>query len=230
MERSVTRTLRLAWEVAAKDLRVELRSRTALLSAVIFAAIVLVIFNFARDPASVTPRMLAPSVLWVTFTFAAMLTFNRGFALEKENAAIDGLLLSPMPRGALFLGKYLANLGFVGTVEAVTLPLFVLFFNVGLGRALPGLLLVTVLATAGFVAIGTVFSAMVVRTRFADLMLPVLLLPFLVPPIIGAVQVTSRLLAARPLVEQWPWLRFLGIYDVVFITLCAMLFPAIFDE
>jgi heme exporter protein B len=226
----VTETFRLAFELAAKDLRVELRSRTALLSAVIFAAIVLVIFNFARDPASVSPRTLAPSVLWVTFTFAAMLTFNRGFMLEKENAAIDGLLLSPMPRGALFLGKYLANLGFVFTVEAVTLPLFVLFFNVGLGSALPALLLVTVLATAGFVAVGTVFSAMAVRTRFADLMLPVLLLPFMVPPIMGAVQVTTRLLAGRPLSEQIGWLRFLGVFDLAFLTLCAMLFPAIFDE
>jgi heme exporter protein B len=226
----VTETFRLAFELAAKDLRVELRSRTALLSAVIFAAIVLVIFNFARDPASVSPRTLAPSVLWVTFTFAAMLTFNRGFMLEKENAAIDGLLLSPMPRGALFLGKYLANLGFVFTVEAVTLPLFVLFFNVGLGSALPALLLVTVLATAGFVAVGTVFSAMAVRTRFADLMLPVLLLPFMVPPIMGAVQVTNRLLAGRPLSEQIGWLRFLGVFDLAFLTLCAMLFPAIFDE
>jgi heme exporter protein B len=226
----VTETFRLAFELAAKDLRVELRSRTALLSAVIFAAIVLVIFNFARDPASVSPRTLAPSVLWVTFTFAAMLTFNRGFMLEKENAAIDGLLLSPMPRGALFLGKYLANLGFVFTVEAVTLPLFVLFFNVGLGSALPALLLETVLATAGFVAVGTVFSAMAVRTRFADLMLPVLLLPFMVPPIMGAVQVTTRLLAGRPLSEQIGWLRFLGVFDLAFLTLCAMLFPAIFDE
>jgi len=226
----VTETLRLALTLAAKDLRVERRSRTALVSAVVFAALVLVIFNFARDPATVTPRMLAPSVLWVTFTFASMLTFNRAFALEKENAAIDGLLLSPMPRGALFLGKYLANLAFVGTVQAVTLPLFVLFFNVGLGQALGGLLLTIVLATIGFVAVGTVFSAMVVRTRFADLMLPMLLLPFLVPPVMGAVAVTTRLLSERPLSEQMAWLRFLGVYDVVFLTICAMVFPAIFDE
>jgi heme exporter protein B len=226
----VTETLRLAVQLAAKDLRVELRSRTALVSALVFAAIVLVIFNFARDPASVSARTLAPSVLWVTFTFAAMLTFNRAFALEKENAAIDGLLLSPMSRTALFLGKYLANLAFVGTVQAVTLPLFVLFFNVGIGRALPGLLLVTVLATVGFVAVGTVFSAMVVRTRFADMMLAILLLPFCVPAIIGAVQVTTRLLAGRPLSEQIGWLRFLGVYDIVFLTICALVFPAIYDE
>jgi heme exporter protein B len=226
----VIEAVRAAVILAAKDLRVELRSRTALVSALVFAAIVLVIFNFARDPASVGPRSLAPSVLWVTFTFAAMLVFNRGFALEQENAAMDGLLLSPLPRGALFLGKYLANLGFVATVQAVTLPLFVLFFNVGLGDALPGLLLVTGLATAGFVAVGTVFSAMVVHTRFAELMLAVLLLPFAVPAVIGAVQVTTRLLDGRPLSEQIGWLRFLAIYDIVFLTLCALVFPAIYDE
>jgi heme exporter protein B len=226
----VTESLRLALVLAAKDLRVELRSRTALVSAVVFAAIVLVVFNFARDPAHVSARALAPSVLWVTFTFAATLVFNRAFALEKENAALDGLLLSPMSRTALFFGKYLANLGFVVTVQAVTLPLFVLFFNVGLGGALPGLVLVTLLATAGFVAIGTVFSAMVVRTRFADMMLAILLLPFAVPAVIGAVQVTTRLLEARPLSEQIGWLRFLAVYDIVFLTLCALVFPAIYDE
>ena len=222
--------LRHAMALAAKDLRVELRSRTALVSAIAFAALVLVIFYFGRDPAEVTARVLAPSVLWVTYTFAAMLTFNRSFALEKENAAFDGLLLSPLPRTAIFFGKYLANLGFVATVQAVTLPLFVLFFNVSLGQALPGLLLVTVLGTLGFVAVGTVFASMAVRTRFADLMLPVLLLPFLVPPVIGAVQVTTRLLAGRPLLEQAGWLRILGVYDVVFLTVCAMVFPSLLDE
>jgi heme exporter protein B len=222
--------LRHAVALAAKDLRVELRSRTALVSAIAFAALVLVIFNFARDPASVSSRTLGPSVLWVTFTFAAMLTFNRSFALEKENAALDGLLLSPLPRSAIFFGKYFANLGFVFTVQAVTLPLFVLFHNVGLGGALPGVLLVTLLGTLGFVAVGTVFASMAVRTRFADLMLPVLLLPFLVPPVIGAVQITTRLLAGRPLLEQAVWLRILGVYDVVFLTICAMVFPSLLDE
>jgi len=222
--------VRLAWAIAAKDLRVEMRSRTALVSAVFFAALVLAIFNFARAPGTVSQAMLAPSVLWVTFTFAAMLTFNRAFALERENAAMDGLLVAPIPRGALFLGKYLANLGFVFTVEAVSFPLFVLFFNVSLGGALPSLILVTGLATVGFVAVGTVFSAMVVRTRFADLLLPLLFLPFLVPPVIAAVQVTTRLLDGRPLSEVWGWLRLLAAYDVVFLTVCAMVFPAILDE
>jgi heme exporter protein B len=226
----VPETLRLVLAIAAKDIRAELRSRTALLSAVVFAALVLVIFNFARDPTAVAAVDLAPSVLWVTFALAAMVALNRAFTVERENGALDGLLLAPVPRGAVFLGKLVANLAFVGTVEAIALPLFVLFFNVDLGHALPGLLGVTVLATIGFVAVGTLFSAMAVRTRFAELMLPVLLLPFMVPPLIGAVQVTARLLADRPLSEMMGWLRLLALYDVVFVTLCTMAFASVVDE
>jgi heme exporter protein B len=226
----VPESLRLVFAIAAKDIRAELRSRTALLSAVVFAALVLVIFNFARDPTAVAAMDLAPSVLWVTFALAAMVALNRAFTVERENGALDGLLLAPVPRGAVFLGKLVANLAFVGTVEAVALPLFVLFFNVDLGHALPGILGVTALATIGFVAVGTIFSAMAVRTRFAELMLPVLLLPFMVPPLIGAVQVTARLLDGRPLSEMLGWLRLLALYDVVFVTLCTMAFAAVVDE
>ena len=222
--------LRLVFAIAAKDIRAELRSRTALLSSVVFAALVLVIFNFARDPTAVAAVDLAPSILWVTFALAAMVALNRAFTIERENGALDGLLLAPVPRGSVFLGKLLANLAFVGAVEAVTLPLFVLFFNVSLGHALPGLVGLTVLATIGFVAVGTIFSAMAVRTRFAELMLPVLLLPFMVPPLIGAVQVTARLLAGRPVSELIGWLRLLALYDVVFVTLCTMAFASVVDE
>lgn len=223
-------TLRLALAVAAKDVRMELRSKTALLSAVVFAALVLVVFNFARDPTAISAAALAPSALWITFAFAAMVALNRAFTVEREHGALDGLLLAPIPRGALFLGKLLANLAFVAVVEAVALPLYVLFFNLDLGGALPGIVGVAALATVGFVAVGTIFSAMAVRTRFAELMLPVLLLPFMVPPIIGAVQVTTRLLAGRPLSEMLGWLRLLALYDVVFVTLCTMAFSAVVDE
>ncbi len=102
--------LRLAWVIMVKDLRLEFRTRTSLLSAAVFAALVLILFNFARDPTAVATIDLAPSVLWVTIAFAAVVTMNRAFTVERENAALDGLLLAPVPRGALYLGKYLANL------------------------------------------------------------------------------------------------------------------------
>jgi heme exporter protein B len=222
--------MQLILAVAGKDIRAELRSRTALLSALVFAALVLVVFNFARDPTALSATELAPSVLWVTFALAALLAMNRAFTIERENSALDGLLLAPVAREALFLGKLLANLAFVGAVELVTLPLFTLFFNVSLWSSLPGILGTTVLATIGFVAVGTIFSAMAVRTRHAELLLPVLLLPFMVPPLIGAVQVTSRLLAGRPWGEMLGWVRLLGLYDIVFVTLCTLVFPAVVDE
>jgi heme exporter protein B len=226
----VPEAIHLALAIAAKDIRGELRSRTALVSALVFAALVLVIFNFARDPTALSATDLAPSALWVTFALASMVALNRAFTIERENGALDGLLVAPVPREAIFVGKLLGNLAFVGTVELVTLPLFTLFFNVSLWAVLPGVLGVAALATIGFVAVGTIFSAMAVRTRFAELMLPVLLLPFMVPPLMGAVQVTTRLLAGRPLSEMLGWLRLLALYDVVFVTLCTLVFSAVVDE
>jgi heme exporter protein B len=222
--------LRHVLAIAGKDIRLELRTRTSLLSAAVFAALMLVVFNFARDPTAVATVDLAPSVLWVTVAFASVVAMNRAFTVERENNAFDGLLLAPVSRELLYLGKYLANLAFVLVVEAIVLPLFVLFFNLDLGGAFPPLVLTLLLATAGFVAVGTLFSAMVAKTRFAELMLPILLLPFMVPPLIYAVKVTVPLLARRPLSEVVPGLNFLAVYDVVFLTLAILLFPAVVDE
>src|SRR5256885_15245600 len=193
--------LRHAWAVASKDLLVEFRSRTAILSVAVFVVLVLVVFNFGRDPTAVATVDLAPSILWVTFTFAAMLALNRAFQLELENQALDGLLVAPISRTSLYWAKLVANCVFVGVVECVGLPLFVLFFDVPVGGVLAPLVGVIALATVGFVAVGTLFSAMVIRTRVAELMLPVLLLPFLIPPLIGAVPVTARPLRGPPLSE-----------------------------
>jgi len=226
----VTEVLRHAWVIARKDLVLEFRSRTAFVSAAVFTALVLTVFNFGRDPTAVATVDLAPSILWVTFTFAAMLALNRAFQLELENEALDGLLVAPISRTSLYWAKLIANCVFVGVVECVGLPLFVLFFDVPVGGVLAPLIGVIALATVGFVAVGTLFSAMVIRTRFAELMLPVLLLPFLIPPLIGAVQVTARLLQGRPLSEVTGWLRLLAAYDIVFLTLATLLFPTTVNE
>jgi len=226
----VPESWRLALTVAAKDLRLEFRSKTALLSAIVFAVQVLVVFNFSRDPTVLAAVDIAPGVLWVTVAFAAIVAQNRAFHLERETAALDALLLAPLPREALYAGKCLANLAFVSLVEVVTLVLFVVFFNVALGPALPGILAVLALASIGFVAVGTLFSAMAVRTRYAELMLPLLILPFMVPVLVFAVQATSRLLAGRPLSEIAGWYKLLGLYDVVFVTFCLQAFGAIVDE
>lgn len=216
--------------VAAKDLRLELRSRTAFLSMLVFTALVLTIFNFARDPTAISGLELAPGTLWITFSFAGLLGMNRAFALERDNRALDGLLLAPLSRTALYLGKVAANLVFVAAVEAIALPLFALFFNVPILPVLGPLVLVMALATIAFVSVGTLFSAMAVNTRFAELILPILLLPFLFPPIIAAVQITARLFENRPFAEQGGWLKILVGYDVVFVVLCILVFDWTVEE
>src|SRR3989442_8327035 len=180
--RPMTDLLRQAWTVARKDLLLEFRTRTALVSALVFTALVLTVYNFGRDPTAVATIDLAPTILWLTFTFAAMLALNRAFQLELENQALEGLLVSPLSRTSLYWGKLLANLVFVALVEAVGLPLFVLFFDVPVAAVLVPLVGVIALATLGFVAVGTLFGALVIRTRFAELLLVVILLPFLIPP------------------------------------------------
>src|SRR5260370_1156298 len=143
--------------VARKGLVLEFRTRTAVLSAAVFTALVLTVFNFGRDPTAVPALLLAPSILWVTFTFAGMLGLNRAFQLELENAALEGLLVSPLSRVSLYWGKLLANLVFVAVVEAVGLPLFVLFFDVPLGRVLLPLLRLPPPAPAGFLHLASPF-------------------------------------------------------------------------
>jgi len=222
--------LRHSWTVAAKDLLVEFRSRTAILSAAVFVVLVLVVFNFGRDPTAVSNVDLAPSILWVTFTFAAILALNRAFQLELENQALDGLLLAPVERSSIYLGKLIANLVFVATIEVIGVPLLALFFNVRVLPYLGPLTGLIALATVGFVAVGTLFSAMTVRTRFAELLLPVLLLPFMIPPLSWAVLATGRLLAGRPLSEVLGLLKMLAVYDIVFVALALLLFPATVNE
>ena len=221
---------RTALAVAGKDLTIEWRTRTALTSSVVFVVLVLAVFYFSRDRTVVSALDIAPAALWVTFTFAAMLGLNRAFLLEKENHALDGILISPVPRSAIFVGKLLGNLAFVAVVEAVSLPLFAVFFNVAIVRSLPALLLVLAMATLAFATVGTLLSSMAVRTRFAELMLPILLLPFLVPPVVGAVQVTAGVLVGRPLSEFSGWLKLLASFDVVFVVVCLLLFEATLDE
>jgi heme exporter protein B len=222
--------VRAAWHIALKDIAIEWRTKTAFASGLVFAVLVLAVLFFSRDPTAVSSQDIAPGALWVTFTFAAMLGLNRAFLLEREMRALDGILLTPAPKAAIFWGKFGANLVFVGTIEAISLPLFVLFYDVPIWIRLGELVLVIAMATVAFVAVGTLLSAMAVRTRYAELMLPLLLLPFLVPPLVGGVQLTARLLEGRPLSDLGGWLRLIGAFDVAFVTLAALLFPVVLDE
>ena len=223
-------TLRASWIVARKDLAIEFRTRTAFLSALVFAMLGVTIFYFAWDSTAVAASDLAPGVLWVIFIFAALLGLQRSFGSEMADRAIDGLLGAPVSRESIYLGKALANLVFVMGVLAVTLPAVVLFYNLPMGRGVAALAGIATLAAIGLVAIGTLFSAMAVNTRMAELLLPMLSLPFFVPIVMGAAQSSARLMAGRPIAEAWPWLRILIAFDIVFVTACTLAFPFTLDE
>lgn len=216
--------------IALKDLRIEWRSRTAFTTSVVFAVLVLLAFVFARDSGSVTFADLAPTVLWVMLALATIVTLNRAFLLERENHALEGILMAPVSSTALFFGKWAANVVLVVVVEAVAIPIWMLFFNVAPTPRIFGVGAIAVLATIGFTAPGTLFSAMAVRTRFAELLLPVLMLPFVIPPMFFAAQATVRILGDAPIADLWGWLRLLALYDIAFLALAAMLFPGVMEQ
>jgi heme exporter protein B len=214
-----------AWLIARKDLSIEFRSRTAFLSAVVFSLLGLVIFYYAWDPTAVAATDLAPGVLWIIFTFSGLLGLHRSFGVETADRAIDALLASPVSREAIFLGKAIANLVFVAAVQAVAVPALALFYNLRLGDVAAPLIAIAILAAIGLVAVGTLFSAMAVNTRLAELLLPMLALPFFVPIVIAAAQATSKLLSGRPVVEIGAWLKLLLAFDIVFVAACTMAYP-----
>ena len=221
----MAKTLTAAWLIARKDLAIEFRTRSAFLSAVVFALLGLVIFYYAWDPTAVTATDLAPGVLWVIFTFSGLLGLHRSFGVETADHAIDGLLASPVSREAIFLGKAMANLIFVAAVQVIAIPALVVFYNLPLSNVAGPLIAIALLAAIGLVAVGTLFSAMVVNTRLAELLLPMLALPFFVPIVTAAAQATAKLLSGRPATEAGAWLKLLLAFDIVFVAACTLAYP-----
>src|SRR4051794_7185573 len=226
----VSDTLRDAWLIARKDLTIEFRTRSAFFSAVVFALLALVIFYYAWDPTAVTATDLAPGVLWVIFTFSGLLGLHRSFGVEAADHAIDGLLASPVSREAIFLGKAIANLIFVAGVQLIAIPALVLFYNLPLGNVAGPLVAIAILAAIGLVAVGTLFSAMAVNTRLAELLLPMLALPFFVPVVTAAAQATAKLSSGRPVIEAAAWLKLLLAFDIVFVAACTLAYPFTIED
>lgn len=219
-------TLAAAWIIARKDLAVELRTRSAFLSAAVFTVLAAAIFFYTWDPTAVSGLDLAPGVIWVIFTFSGVLGLNRSFAAELADRAIDGLLGAPVSREGIFLGKAFANLVFVLGVQAVAVPAVILFYNVGIGpRGVLLLAAVTVLAAIGLVVVGTLFSAMAVNTRLSELLLPVITLPFLVPVVTAAAQATVTIMNGRSIDTAMAWVKILAAYDIVFAVACTLAYP-----
>jgi heme exporter protein B len=158
------------------------------------------------------------------------LGLQRSFSVEESERAIDGLLVSPISRESIYLGKAIANLLFVGAVQCIAIPALALFYNLPFGRPFAIVVAIAVLAIVGLIAVGTLFSAMAVNTRLAELLLPMLSLPFFVPVVMSAAQATARVLAGRPVAEAWPWLKILTAYDIVFLVACTLAFPFTLEE
>jgi heme exporter protein B len=170
-----------------------------------------------------------PGLLWLGFILSGVLGLGRAFLVERENDCWEGLLLTPGDKSAIYLGKLAGSLALMLVVEALVLALFVLFFNVDLGSALPGLALVIVLGTIGVAAVGTLFAAMTAQVRARELLFPVLLLPVLVPVLLGTVKVTEALLLREPLGAVAHWLELLVAADVVYLVVGLLTFDAILE-
>jgi heme exporter protein B len=214
--------------IVHKDIIAELRTKEMFSSMFVFALLVIVIFNFAFELRVANVKQVAPGVLWVTFTFAGMLGLNRSFILEKDKGCLEGLLLAPVDRSAIYFGKMLGNLIFMSVVEAIVLPIFWVLFNPPLFS--PALILILFLGTLGFAGVGTLFSAIAVHTRAREVMLPILLFPIVVPLMIAAVKITGGLLDGQPLSEMRNWLNLLVGFDIIFLTVSYMTFDYVVEE
>lgn len=213
-----------------KDIVVELRTKERLSSMFFFALLVIVIFNFVFEPGSEAMREIAPGILWVTFTFAGLLGLTRSFTMERENGCLSGLLLCPADRGAIFVGKTLGNIAFMGMVEAVSLPFFAVFMNVAVIPSLGRLLVLIALGTVGFSAVGTLFAAMSANTKMREVMLPLLLFPVLVPILLAVVKGTEAALAGEPLAGVTGWLKIGVAFCGLFAAASIILFDYVVEE
>jgi heme exporter protein B len=226
------------WALVVKDVRLELRGRDTLPPMIAFAGAVALLLAFSipsTGSVAAPVRLVAGSVrladvlagfLWVTVLFAGLIGFARTFEVEREEAAMDSLLMAPLDRSGLFFGKAIPNLLFISLVELILIPLFALLFSIEMGRSWPLLIIVALLADLGFVAVGTLFSSLAAQTTSRELILPILALPILVPIFIAAVVLTSDLFVGETLgeVARRGWFAVLVAFDVIFITAGALLF------
>src|SRR6476661_4087023 len=211
----------------AKDIRLEWRSKDAVNSMLFFSLLVVVIFSFSFNPTAEESRQIAGGLIWVAFLFAAVVALNQTWARELRNQVLDAYRVSPGPAVALFLAKVIGNFIFVSVLEALMTPLFIVFYSL---RALgPGwqLILVAALGTWALVVNGTFFAAMSIRTRSREIMLPLLLFPISIPALLAMVEATSSILTGENSAKFW--IVLLAVYDVVFTTVCLLLFESVLN-
>lgn len=219
------RALIIAW----KDLLVERRSKETLNALLFFSLLLLFVFQLALGPDRERLASVLPGLLWIGFILSGLLALGRTFLIEREHDCWEGLLLAPGDKSAIYLGKLAGNLVVMVAVEALVLALFVLFFNIDIGGALPGLALVIGLGTVGLAAVGTLFAAMTAHLRARELLFPVLFLPMEVPVLLGTVQATEALFLGEPLNAVSHWLKLLLAADLIYLTAGILTFDFILE-
>ncbi len=220
--------LRSISAIVWKDLAAELRSRELFSAMMVFSLLVIIIFNFALELDITTRRSVTSGVLWVTFAFAGTLGLNRSLNMEREQGCLDGLLLAPVDRAAIYFGKAISNLVFMLIVEAIVLPVYSFLYNVNLFD--PGLVGIILLGSIGYTAVGTLLATMSVQTRTRDVLLPILLFPVVLPVLIAAVKASGGVLSGDDASSILPWVNLMIVYDVVFIAVAFMGFEFVVQE
>lgn len=220
---------RTAASILWKDLLVERRSKEGANALGFFAILLLFLFYFALGPDRERLRLALPGLFWLAFLLAGLLGLGRVFQLERENDCLDGLVLAPGDKGAVYAGKVAGVTALMVAMEAVFIAATGFFYNIDLWPAVPRLLLVALLGTLGFAAVGTLFAAMTAHLRAREVLLPVLLLPLAVPVLLASVQLTEAALAGEPWGDTLAWWRLLVGFDVVFVVAGLLTFEFILE-
>lgn len=220
--------LKATFAIIWKDVAAEFRTREIFSAMLVFSLLVILIFNFALELDIVTRQSVTAGVLWVTFAFAGTLGLNRSMAVEKDRGCLDGLLLAPVDRAAIYFGKVISNLVFMLIVEAIVLPVYSFLYNVNLFN--PGLLLVILLGSIGYITVGTLLASMAIQARTRDVLLPILLFPVAIPVLIAAVKASEGFLAGSDFSTIYASLSLLIGYDVIFTAIPYMVFDYVVEE
>lgn len=218
------------WPIVWKDMITELRTKEVLISMCFFAFLVLIIFNFAFFTGLGQQEGILSGMLWVAFIFSGLLGLNQTFGSEKDRGSLQGLLLCPVSRSAIYMGKLIGNFLFMAIMEVLILVLFAILFRVDILGILGPLSLVILLGTLGFVFVGTIFSAMSVNAKAREILLTIILFPIVVPLVIASVKATEKILQGTPFSEIYGWLKILLAFDIVFFLVSLWAFDFVLEE
>ena len=221
-------SLAVIWAIGRKDLLLETRNKDVIVAVSVFALLVLMIFTFAIDINQVNAKLTGPGILWASIAFAGVTGLNRAFALELEGNTLEALMLAPLSRDLIYAGKMFGNFLFITAAQIIVIPIFAVLFNLAVLRW--EMLVVSLLTTIGFSAIGTLFAAMTIRVRAREVMLPLLFLPVVTPLIMAAVESTSHVVNDSSWPEIYQWIQLAIAFDIAFIVISAFIFQQILED